>query len=45
LRRFNEISDIEILETEEIWFQRAIDTPDEVIDELNQLKKKIQYPM
>ena len=34
----NQLPEIEVLETEEMWSQRAIDTPDEVLDELQKLK-------
>jgi hypothetical protein len=30
----------EFLENEEMWTQRAIDTPDEVLDELSRLNRK-----
>ena len=36
--------DIPILETEEMWSQRAIDTPEAVIEELKRLKEQLQEP-
>ncbi len=36
----NELPDIPVLETEEMWSQRAIDTPDEVLDEIQRLKEQ-----
>jgi hypothetical protein len=38
----NQLTDIEVLETEECWSQRAIDTPQAVLDELSQLR--LQQP-
>lgn len=34
----NDLPDIPLLETQEMWSQRAIDTPDEVLEELQKLK-------
>ncbi len=34
----------EFLENEEMWTQRAIDTPDEVLDELSHLRENQQPP-
>ena len=36
--------DIPILETEEMWSQRAIDTPETVLEELKRLKEQLQEP-
>lgn len=36
--------DIPILESEEMWSQRAIDTPDAVLDELKQLQEQMLDP-
>ena len=36
--------DIPILEPEEMWSQRAIDTPEVVIEELKRLKEQLQEP-
>jgi hypothetical protein len=36
--------DIPILESEEMWSQRAIDTPEVVIEELKRLKEQLQEP-
>ena len=36
--------DILILEPEEMWSQRAIDTPEIVIEELKRLKEQLQEP-
>lgn len=36
--------DIPILEPEEMWSQRAIDTPEVVLDEIKQLKEQLQEP-
>jgi hypothetical protein len=33
--------DIPILESEEMWSQRAIDTPEAVLEELKQLKEQL----
>jgi hypothetical protein len=38
----NKIPIQEFLENEEMWTQRAIDIPDEVLDELSQLKENQQ---
>ena len=37
----NELPDIPILENEEMWSQRAIDTPEVVIEELKRLKEHL----
>ncbi len=37
----NELPEIPILENEEMWSQRAIDTPDAVLEELKQLKEQL----
>ena len=36
----NQLPEIEVLETEEMWSQRAIDEPDEVLEELQKLKEQ-----
>jgi hypothetical protein len=36
--------DIPILESEEIWSQRAIDTPEAVLEELKQLQEQMSKP-
>ena len=36
--------DIPILESEEMWSQRAIDTPEAVLEELKQLKEQLLDP-
>ncbi len=36
----NLLPEIEVLESEEFWSQRAIDTPDEVLDEIQRLKEQ-----
>lgn len=36
----NDLPDIPLLETEELWSQRAIDTPDEVLEEIQKLKER-----
>ncbi len=36
--------DIPILESEEMWSQRAVDTPEVVIEELKRLKEQLQEP-
>ena len=36
--------DIPILEPEEMWSQRAIDTPEAVLEELKRLKEQLQEP-
>ena len=33
--------DIEVLENEEMWSQRAIDTPEAVLEELKQLQEHL----
>jgi len=40
----NELPEIPILENEEMWSQRAIDTPDAVIEELKRLKEQLPKP-
>ena len=40
----NELPEIPILENEEMWSQRAIDTPEVVIEELKQLKEQMPKP-
>ncbi len=40
----NQLPEIEVLESEEFWSQRAIDTPDEVLEELKKLKEQQQTP-
>jgi len=37
----NELPEIPILETEEMWSQRAIDTPETVLEELKQLQEQL----
>jgi len=37
----NELPEIPILENEEMWSQRAIDTPETVLEELKQLKEQL----
>ena len=39
-----QMPDIPILETEEMWSQRAIDTPEAVLEELKRLKEQLQEP-
>jgi hypothetical protein len=36
--------DIPILESEEMWSQRAIDTPEAVLEELKQLQEQLLDP-
>jgi len=36
--------DIPILESEEMWSQRAIDTPEAVLEELKRLKEQLPKP-
>jgi hypothetical protein len=36
----NQLPEIELLESEEYWSQRAIDTPKSVLEELNQLREQ-----
>ncbi len=40
----NQLPEIPVLETEEFWTQRAIDTPEEVLEELNKLKEQQPKP-
>ena len=40
----NQLPEIPVLETEEMWSQRAIDTPEEVLEELNKLKQQQPDP-
>ena len=40
----NELPEIPVLENEEMWSQRAIDTPEVVIEELKRLKEQLQEP-
>ncbi len=40
----NQLPEIEVLESEEFWSQRAIDTPDEVLEELKKLKQQQSDP-
>ncbi len=42
--RTESMPDIPILESEEMWSQRAIDTPEAVLQELKQLKEQLQEP-
>ena len=37
----NELPEIPILENEEMWSQRAIDTPEVVLEELKQLQEQL----
>lgn len=37
----NELPEIPILENEEMWSQRAIDTPEAVLEELKQLQEQM----
>ena len=37
----NELPEIPVLENEEMWSQRAIDTPEAVMAEIEQLKKHL----
>jgi len=37
----NELPEIPILENEEMWSQRAIDTPEAVLEELKRLKEQL----
>jgi hypothetical protein len=36
----NQLPNIDVLEPEEFWSQRAIDTPEAVLEELSQLREK-----
>ncbi len=40
----NQLPEIPVLETEEFWTQRAIDTPEEVLEELKILKEQQPKP-
>ncbi len=40
----NQLPEIEVLESEEFWSQRAIDTPEVVLEELKKLKEQQQTP-
>jgi len=40
----NELPEITILENEEMWSQRAIDTPEAVLEELKQLQEQMPKP-
>jgi hypothetical protein len=40
----NQLPEIPVLETEEMWSQRAIDTPEVVLQELNKLKEQQPDP-
>ncbi len=40
----NQLPEIPVLETEEMWSQRAIDTPEVVLQELNKLKEQQPKP-
>ncbi len=40
----NQLPEIPVLETEEMWSQRAIDTPEEVLEELKKLKEQQPKP-
>lgn len=40
----NQLPEIEVLESEEFWSQRAIDTPEEVLEELKRLKQQQPDP-
>ena len=37
----NELPEIPVLENEEMWSQRAIDTPEVVLEELKQLQEHL----
>ncbi len=36
----NQLPEIPVLETEDMWSQRAIDTPEEVLEELKKLNEQ-----
>ncbi len=40
----NQLPEIPVLETEEMWSQRAIDTPEVVLEELKILKEQQPKP-
>ncbi len=40
----NQLPEIPVLETEEMWSQRAIDTPQMVLEELKKLKQQQPKP-
>ena len=40
----NQLPEIEVLETEEMWSQRTIDAPVEVLEELKRLKEQQPEP-
>lgn len=40
----NQLPEIPLIESEEFWSQRAIDTPEEVLEELNKLKEQQPKP-
>jgi hypothetical protein len=40
----NQLPEIPVLEAEEMWSQRAIDTPEMVLKELNKLKQQQPKP-
>jgi hypothetical protein len=40
----NQLPEIPVLETDEMWSQRAIDTPEEVLEELKKLKQQQPKP-
>jgi hypothetical protein len=40
----NQLPEIEVLDSEEFWSQRAIDTPEVVLEELKKLKEQQPKP-
>ncbi len=40
----NQLPEIEVLESEEFWSQRAIDTPEVVLQEIQRLKQQQPDP-
>lgn len=40
----NQPPEIPVLESEEFWSQRAIDTPEEVLEELKQVRARLPEP-
>ena len=40
----NQLPEIPVLEAEEMWSQRVIDTPEEVLEELKKLKQQQPKP-
>jgi hypothetical protein len=40
----NQLPEIPVLEAEEMWSQRAIYTPEEVLEELKKLKEQQPHP-